>query len=143
VWLNWLNKSSKNRGGEASKAKQNPDFKKLPNLLTIDQVSEILNVHPNTLRNWDKTGKLKAVRIGPRRDRRYEKEYVGKIYKSLAPTQKPQPNISLKPEPSEPSYVLKPGLSWRWLKLLFISKKFSVFVYYYLVKNPQGTKLIL
>ena len=51
----------------------------LNNLLTIKQASEILNVHPNTLRNWDKSGLLKAVRIGVRRDRRYKKSDVLKF----------------------------------------------------------------
>ena len=51
-------------------------YKNLANLLTIKQASEILNVHPNTLRNWDKSGLLKAVRIGVRRDRRYKKSDV-------------------------------------------------------------------
>lgn len=51
----------------------------LNNLLTIKQASEILNVHPNTLRNWDKSGLLKAVRIGVRKDRRYKKSDVLKF----------------------------------------------------------------
>jgi len=40
---------------------------KLPELLTIKQVAKILNVHPTTLRRWDKSGKLKALRVGTRR----------------------------------------------------------------------------
>ena len=43
-------------------------------LLTIAQASKMLNVHPNTLRNWEKEGKLKALRIGSRRDRRYQQQ---------------------------------------------------------------------
>jgi DNA-binding transcriptional MerR regulator len=37
--------------------------KTLPKLLTIKQASEILNVHVETLRRWDKRGKLKAIRV--------------------------------------------------------------------------------
>lgn len=48
----------------------------LPELLTITEVSEILKVHPNTLRKWDKKGVLKAVRFGQRGDRRYRKEDI-------------------------------------------------------------------
>ena len=36
----------------------------LPKLLTIRQAAEVLNVHVETLRRWDKGGKLKAVRLG-------------------------------------------------------------------------------
>ena len=32
------------------------------NVLTIQAAAEILGVSPQTLRNWDKSGKLKAVR---------------------------------------------------------------------------------
>jgi len=44
--------------------------------LTMHQVVTILNVHPNTLRRWDKLGYLTAVRIGPRRDRRFRREDI-------------------------------------------------------------------
>lgn len=47
--------------------------KDLPELLTLIQACELLQVHPNTLRNWDKNGTLKAVRIGERKLRRYKK----------------------------------------------------------------------
>lgn len=47
--------------------------------LTLKQVSELLSVHPNTLRNWDKNGTLKPIRIGERKIRRYKKEDVKKF----------------------------------------------------------------
>lgn len=50
--------------------------KELPELLTITEASEVLKVHPNTLRKWDKKGILKAVRFGQRGDRRYKKEEI-------------------------------------------------------------------
>lgn len=43
-------------------------------LLTLREACELLKVHPNTLRKWDKKGILKAVRFGERKDRRYQKE---------------------------------------------------------------------
>ena len=55
------------------------DESKLPELLTLTETAKILRVHPNTLRNWDEKGILKAVRLGKRRDRRYKKEDVLKL----------------------------------------------------------------
>lgn len=54
-------------------------FEELPELLTIRDVTHLLNVHANTLRNWEKEGLINVVRIGPRRDRRYEKQVIKKI----------------------------------------------------------------
>lgn len=51
----------------------------LSEYLTLKQVSELLKVHPNTLRNWDKNGILKPIRIGERKIRRYKKEDVKKF----------------------------------------------------------------
>jgi len=55
------------------------DKGKLPEILTMEQTSELLNVHPNTLRNWDNRGILKAIRFGSRRDRRYKKSAILKL----------------------------------------------------------------
>ncbi len=41
-------------------------------LLDINNAAEFLNVHPETLRRWDNSGKLKSVRVGSRGDRRYK-----------------------------------------------------------------------
>ena len=48
-------------------------------LIKISEAAELLNVHPNTLRKWDKKGILKAVRFGQRKDRRYRKKDIIKI----------------------------------------------------------------
>lgn len=48
----------------------------LPEYLTLMQVSGLLKVHPNTLRNWDKNDTLKAIRIGPRKLYRYKKSDI-------------------------------------------------------------------
>ncbi len=54
----------------------NAKVDELPDLLTLEQVSDLLQVHPNTLRNWDKDGTLKAVRIGLRKLYRYKKTEI-------------------------------------------------------------------
>jgi len=48
-------------------------------LLTIGEAAQILKVHPNTLRLWDKNGVLKAIRIGVKKVRRYKKEDLEKF----------------------------------------------------------------
>jgi len=50
-------------------------------LLSINQVAELFNVHPATLRRWDDEGKLKAIRIGERGHRKYYVEDIKKIIK--------------------------------------------------------------
>ena len=52
---------------------------KLPELLTLTEACQILKVHPNTLRKWDKKGILVAVRFGERKDRRYRKADIIKM----------------------------------------------------------------
>lgn len=50
--------------------------KNLPEILTLQEACELLNCHPNTLRNWDNKGILKAIRFGTRQDRRYKKDDI-------------------------------------------------------------------
>ena len=47
--------------------------------LTLTEVSELLRIHPNTLRNWDSNGTLKAVRIGVKKVRRYRQSDIDKF----------------------------------------------------------------
>jgi excisionase family DNA binding protein len=46
-------------------------YKEPHELLTIQQACRLINVHPNTLRNWERKGDISALRIGHRHDRRY------------------------------------------------------------------------
>ncbi len=59
---------------------------KEPNdLITIQEAAEMLGVHPETLRRWDRAGKLRAIKIGERGDRRFAKADILKFineYKS-------------------------------------------------------------
>lgn len=40
-------------------------------LISLREAARILQVNPQTLRRWDKAGKLKPVRVGSRNDRKY------------------------------------------------------------------------
>lgn len=48
----------------------------LPDLLTVSEVADLLRVSPLTIKRWGKRGKLPAIRINSRGDRRYKKEAV-------------------------------------------------------------------
>lgn len=50
-----------------------------PPILTIEQAAKILNMSKWTLRKWDNDGKLKAIRFGTRKDRRYKKEDILRV----------------------------------------------------------------
>ena len=51
----------------------------LPDLLTIREVADLLRVSPLTIKRWGKKGKLPAIRINSRGDRRYRKETVTRL----------------------------------------------------------------
>ena len=51
----------------------------LPDLLTIREVAEILRISPLTIKRWGKKGKLPAIRINSRGDRRYRKEVILRV----------------------------------------------------------------
>ena len=57
------------------------NINELPEILTLKQACELLNCHPNTLRNWDNQGKIKSIRFGSRRDRRFKKRDILKLVK--------------------------------------------------------------
>jgi len=51
----------------------------LPDLLTIREVASLLRVSSLTVKRWGKKGKLPAIRINSRGDRRYKKDVVLKL----------------------------------------------------------------
>jgi excisionase family DNA binding protein len=65
----------------------------LPELMTIQEVADFLRVSKITLKRWGKRGKLQAIRINQRGDRRYKKEavlwLVGEMYKKDTPAAAP------------------------------------------------------
>lgn len=54
---------------------------KIQNLLKIREAAEMLSVNPETLRRWDRSGKLKAIIISKRGDRRYREEDIKELIK--------------------------------------------------------------
>ncbi len=58
------------------KIKKNLDLNNLPDLLTVSEVAQLLRVSTLTIKRWGKRGKLPAIRINSRGDRRYKKESV-------------------------------------------------------------------
>ena len=67
--------STTKKTGTASAASK-LDINNLPDLLTVREVADLLRVSPLTIKRWGKRGKLPAIRINSRGDRRYKKESV-------------------------------------------------------------------
>lgn len=61
---------------DKEKIKTKVSIKDLPDLLTIREVADLLRVSTLTLKRWEKRGKLQAIRINSRGDRRYRKEAI-------------------------------------------------------------------
>ena len=61
---------------DKTKNKPSVSLDNLPDLMTIKEVSELLRVSALTIKRWGKKGKLPAIRINSRGDRRYKKEVI-------------------------------------------------------------------
>ncbi len=59
-----------------TKQKKEINLSNLPDLLTVSEVASLLRVSTLTIKRWGKRGKLPAIRINSRGDRRYKKESV-------------------------------------------------------------------
>ncbi len=51
----------------------------MPELMTVSEVAAWLKVHPNTIRRWAERGLINSYRIGPRRDRRFDRTEVEQL----------------------------------------------------------------
>ncbi|MBU1085861.1 MAG: helix-turn-helix domain-containing protein [Candidatus Beckwithbacteria bacterium] len=73
-----LDQTVSNQNSQTQTASQKPKLSldNLPDLLTVREVAELLRVSPLTIKRWGKRGKLPAIRINSRGDRRYKKEAV-------------------------------------------------------------------
>lgn len=56
--------------------------------LSISETSTLLNVNPETLRRWDNEGKLPAIKINDRGDRRWKKSSVDLFLQGKSPSTK-------------------------------------------------------
>ena len=61
---------------QPNKTTRKVELSNLPDLLTVREVAEILRVSTLTIKRWGKRGKLPAIRINSRGDRRYKKDQV-------------------------------------------------------------------
>ena len=52
-------------------------------MLSTTEVSQLLHVHPNTLRRWSNKGIIKTYRIGPRADRRFRQDDIDRFLVQL------------------------------------------------------------
>ena len=61
----------------------------LPSFLTVQEVSELLHIHTNTVRRWSDSGVLRANRIGPRGDRRFRRKDIVQFVAEFDPYKTP------------------------------------------------------
>jgi len=54
-----------------------------PSMLTVREVSRLLNIHTNTVRRWGDRGILRAYRITNRGDRRFKREDIEDLLTQL------------------------------------------------------------
>jgi excisionase family DNA binding protein len=73
-------------------------------LLRVKEACDMLKIHPNTLRRWEKIGKIKAVRTKGGARRIPESE-VTRLLKERTPLHKPIP----KPSPPSPAAMRAPA----------------------------------
>ena len=62
-------------------------------MLTATEVARLLNIHINTLRRWSDRGVLTAYRLGPRGDRRFDKDDIAEFLQANS-TSTNSPNSS-------------------------------------------------
>jgi excisionase family DNA binding protein len=63
------------------------DNEQMDDMLTVREVAQLLHIHPNTLRRWCNNGRIKAYRITPRGDRRFQREEIARFLAQFNPAQ--------------------------------------------------------
>lgn len=82
------------------------------NLLTLRQAAALLNVAPLTLRRWDNEGKLSAVHIGSRGDRRYRRADLDAFLEARNPQLVETHELYKQGGESWPWFMFPPAESW-------------------------------
>jgi excisionase family DNA binding protein len=54
-------------------------IEKIKKSLTVNEVSQILHIHSNTVRRWANQGILKTYRVNSRGDRRFVREDIDRF----------------------------------------------------------------
>lgn len=63
--------------------KNGKEINRLKNFLTVKEAAKLLGVSPLTLRNWDKSGKLKAIRHPINNYRLYPREQIELLLRKI------------------------------------------------------------
>jgi len=74
---------TRERARQLTKVKTAPDKPALESkaILTASEAAQLIGVHVNTVRRWNKKGALKGYRIGTRGDRRFRREEIDSFVK--------------------------------------------------------------
>src|SRR5690349_1727885 len=85
-----------------SRNHKEPKWEELPKLLPLRTTARILGIHPNTLRLWDQRGTVRAVRLGSRQDRRFDRDQVRAVWIAQRATTSPAVHLELDRLPGVP-----------------------------------------
>ena len=69
------------------------DVKSMSKIISIGQAAKLLGVHVQTMRNWEKSGKLKPDSISPGGTRRYNLDRIVAISGKEVPTVPTVPTV--------------------------------------------------
>jgi excisionase family DNA binding protein len=72
-------------------------MRNLRDFITIRQAADMIGVSPATLRNWDRSGKLKAARNPANRYRLYRREQIEAFLARVAPPESSPGTDRMKP----------------------------------------------
>lgn len=59
-------------------------------LLTVSEFAKAIHVHPQTVRDWDRTGKVPAGARTPGGQRRYTRQQIDDYFQAIREKRKPR-----------------------------------------------------